>query len=308
MHLIHIVLPVFVVIGLGYALRRRGFIEADTHALLSRLVFYVAAPCLLFRSMAQGSFAWSTRLPAVLVVGAITVAVGLVVYAASSRMAPSRRGVLAQGCHRSNTVFFGLPMVLYAFGDGALGPASIVIAFMVIVENLLSVIVLTLPHQTRSARDPAMWADTGLRIARNPLILGCLGGIVWAQIGLTIPLGIDRSLALIGSIAAPLGLLCVGAGLEFGRLRFDLGPTALAALVRLVLHPALIYVALRAMGLAGIELGTPVLIMACPTAVVTYIMARELGGDARFAGAIVLGTTAASMVTLVGWLALLGIG
>jgi malonate transporter and related proteins len=186
-----------------------------------------------------------------------------------------------------------------------LGPLSILIAFMVVVENLLSVLVLTLPHQKLSVRDPALWIGTAFQIAKNPLILGCAGGVLLSTVGLHLPAGIDRALGLVGGTAAPLGLLCVGAGLDFGKLRSEMGVTAVSAAVRLVIHPALVFFALRALGVSGLDLGMAVLLMACPTAVVTYIMARELEGDAHLAGAIVIGTTVASLVTLLGWLALL---
>jgi len=306
MTLLNIVLPVFLVIGLGLALRRLGFIREGLNDGLSRLVFYVAAPALLFRSTAQGAFDWGARLPALGAVVGITVLVAAVTYAAGARLAPARRGVFAQGCFRSNTVFVGLPLVLSAFGDAALGPASVLIAVMVVVENLLSVVVLTLPHHGRHTNQPVLWRHTALRIVTNPLIVACAAGILYSLLGVRLPSGIDRSLSLIGSTAAPLGLLCVGAGLEFEGLRAELPATVPASIVRLVVHPALIFLALRRLGLTGVELGVPLLIMAGPTAVVSYIMAREMDGDAPLASAIILVSTAASLVTLIGWLALQG--
>jgi len=305
MNLINIVLPIFLVIGLGYALRRSSFIPEAMNAWLSRFVFYVAAPALLFHATARGSFEWGTRLPVLLIAGGTTALVALGVYAAGRRLPPARRGVLAQGCHRSNTVFIGLPVVLNAFGESALGPASILIAFMVVVENLFAVLVLTLPHRRMSARDPVLWLHTIGQIARNPLIIGCAAGVLYSLLGLRLPVSLDRSLDLVGRTAAPLGLFCVGAGLEFGRLRSEIPGTALVSLVRLIVHPALIFIALRWLGIGGIELAVPVLVMACPTAVVSYIMAHEMDGDARFAGAIIIGTTVVSIATLLAWLAIL---
>jgi len=303
--LLDIVLPVFLVIGLGYGLRLIGFIKADQNAWLSRLVFYVAAPALLFRSLAQEDLAWSLRAPMLAIVGGTTVLVAAGVYLLAQREPPARRGVLAQGALRSNTVFIGLPLVLTAYGDAALAPAAIVIAFMVVAENLLSVLVLTLPHQQHSAGELTLWLRTASKILANPLILGCGGGILWSAFDLPLPVALERALALFGRTAAPLGLLCVGAGLEFGRLRREVPAALGVGTVRLILHPALIYAGLRLLGRTGLELAVPVLIMACPAAVVSYIMAREMGGDASFAAAIIIGTTAASFFTLLAWLALL---
>ncbi|MFH1144880.1 MAG: AEC family transporter [Candidatus Eisenbacteria bacterium] len=305
MNLLNIVLPVFLIIGLGYALRRGGFLGDEMNAWLSRLVFYVTAPALLVRSMSRHSFDWGTSIQALLIIGGITAAVSLTVYVLARGLPPARRGVLAQACHRSNTVFIGLPIVLNAYGEGALASASIVIGFMVLIENFFAVLVLTLPHDQRSARDWRLWTGTAGRIARNPLIIACVAGMLYSMSGLPLPTALDRSLAMIGTTAAPLGLLCVGASLEFRRLPPEAGSVAITSLVRLIIHPALIYVALGWLGLTGAALGAPVLIMACPTAVVSYIMAYEMGGDSRLAAALIIGTTAVSVVTLIGWLALL---
>jgi len=242
-----------------------------------------------------------------LTIGGVSVLLAFAVYLGSRRLAPQRRGVLTQGAQRSNTVFIGLPIVLAAFGDRALATASLVIAFMVIFENFVAVTVLTLPHRRRSARDPRLWGETTLRILRNPLIIGCGAGLLLALVGARLPLSIDRSLELVGRTAAPLGLLTVGAGLDFRKLHGQVPLTILATTVKLAIHPALVFLVLRVIGLSGLALGVPVLIAACPTAVVSYIMAREMHGDRELAAAIVIGTTTASLLTLFVWLALLGV-
>ncbi|MCK4413501.1 MAG: AEC family transporter [Candidatus Eisenbacteria sp.] len=308
MNLLTIIMPVFLVIGLGYALRRFRFIEEEANAWLSRLVFYVAAPALLFRSTAQSSFDWGTSAPTLALIGGLTTAAGIVLYLAARGVAPARRGVLVQGALRSNTVFVGLPVVLNAYGESALALASLLIAFMVVFENFLAVIVLTVPHRERSALDPRLWMHTAMRVLRNPLIIGCAGGLLYGITGLELPATLDRSLALVGSIAAPLGLLCVGAELDLRKLQAEIPGTALAAVIKLIAYPALVYGGLRLLGLEGLALEVPVLIMACPTAVVSYIMAREMAGDERFGAAIVIGTTTAALITLVLWLAVLTLG
>ena len=81
------------------------------------------------------------------------------------------------------------------------------------------------------------------------------------------------------------------------------GPAALVAFIKLVVYPGLVYLGLTRLGVTGTDLQFPVLIMASPTAVVSYIMAVEMKGDGRLAGAIVTGTTLGSLVTISAWLA-----
>jgi predicted permease len=303
MELLNIVLPVFLVIGLGYGLRRRRFLTDAETQVLSRLVFYVAGPLLLLRSAAHTELAGGVILEVLLVAAGVSVVFAAAVYLVCARCRPARRGVIAQGAHRSNMVFMGLPVVMNAYGEEALGLASVLIGFMVMLYNFLGVLVLTLPHRGRSAGAGAVWASSTARIVRNPLILGSGAGIVLSATGVTLPGSVDQALDLIGRTALPMALIAVGAGLDLGRLRSELGPALAVAAGKLIAYPALVYLALRALGIAGMELHVPVLILAAPTAVVSYIMAREMEGDERLAAAIVIGTTLASLGTTVAWLA-----
>jgi predicted permease len=174
-----------------------------------------------------------------------------------------------------------------------------------VVYNFLAVILLALPHRQRGVSAGTAWRRTAGQMGRNPLILGCGGGVALALLEVTLPVSLERSLGLVGRTALPLALLTVGADLDFRRLRGDVGVTALVALVKLVAYPGLVLLILRAAGLSGTALAAPVLLMAAPTAVVSHIMAQEMRGDHRLAGAIVIGTTAASLLTYSGWLYLL---
>ncbi len=157
MTVLNIVLPVFLVIGLGWGLRRGGFLSAAANNELTRLVYWVAAPALLFRSAASVPVRESLN-PAVLgVMTLVTVVMAVVAYlAAAFRSRPSRRGVIAQGVVRSNQVFLGLPLVYNAWGPKAVGQVAVLVGLLVIVYNVLSVPLLTLPHRKPGAN---LWAD-----------------------------------------------------------------------------------------------------------------------------------------------------
>lgn len=302
MEIINIILPVFLIIGLGLLLRAIGFIGEGANTALSRLVFYVAAPALLFHSTSQTPIQQSVNLQALLLIAVVTMVIGFAVYLAAARSSPERRGVLAQGSHRSNMVFVGLPIIANAYGDSVLGPAAVLIGFLVVWYNFLAVLFLVLPHQQASARSPKVWLMPVTKMAMNPLIIGCLGGILVSAAGLRVPLPLTRALDLVGKTALPLALISVGAGLEFGRLRAEVTASALVSLVKLIVYPALVYAGLSMMHYEGVALEVPVLLMATPTAVVSYIMAKEMNGDERLAGAIIIGSTSASILTISAWL------
>ncbi len=303
LEILDIVLPVFIVIGIGFVLGRTRFVDDRARSSFSWLVFHVAAPALLFRSTARTPVHEAFNLEILAVTGGVSILLAALVYLATTRIDPARRGVLSQGAHRSNMVFFGLPVILYAFGEEVLGPAAVLIGFMVVVYNLLAVLVLVLPHRSGNPGG-GIWATTALEFARNPLILACGGGLLLSATGIDLPLPVDCALELVGHIAAPLALFTVGAGLDFRRLRAEVKPAAAVSALKLLIYPALIYAGLHLVGAGKTELQVTVLIMASPTAVVSYIMAREMKGDEQLAAAIVIGTTLASLVTTSAWLAL----
>lgn len=300
--IINIVLPVFLIIGLGQFLARRGFFSAETVNQMSRTVFYVAAPMLLLRSAAQTTLSESLNLPAIALIVAVTAAQAFIVYLVVHRSRPDRRGVLAQGGFRSNLVFVGYPIILNAFGEKGLGLAAVYVGFVTVLYNFVAVIILTLPHRNGEG-EKIPWAMMARSILTNPLILSCTAGLIIAGLRLPLPTVLDRGLKLGGDLATPLALLVVGASLDLGRVRSEFKPALLVSLVKLFVYPGLVYAALYSLGLRGMFLETPVLLLASPTAVVSHVMAREMKGDDQLAGAIVIGSTLLSLFTISAWLA-----
>ncbi len=175
---------------------------------------------------------------------------------------------------------------------------AVQVSVTVIIYNFLGTVLLILPQQGRSARSPRVWSRTAVRVLKNPLILASTLGIAYSLTGLPLPVVLDRTLELLGRTAAPLALLTVGAGLEFERLRGDLGTTLAVTGVKTIIYPILILFGLRIAGLEGLALKAPLMLMAAPTAVIGYVMTRELGGDVKLSGAIVVGSTLVSVLTI----------
>lgn len=307
MTILNIILPVFLLIALGWGLRRGAFLTGAGASMLTRVVYWVAAPALLFRGAATTPLRESANLPALAVMVPVTVVMAAVVYGLAWRVAPSRRGVIAQGTVRSNQIFLGLPLVANAWGEEAVGQVAVLVGLMVIVYNVLSVPLLTLPHRSRGASFWAGAADGARHMVTNPLALGCLGGIALSAVGLALPRALDQTLDLLGGTALPLALLSVGAALDLRRLREGLGATVLVAVLKMGVYPLLVWAGMNWLGVTGLALKAAVLVAATPTAVVSYVMAVELGGDEPLAASLIVGTTLASLPTTVIWLLVLGV-
>ena len=301
-----IILPIFLVIGLGVFLRWREFVTPDGSKALSRFVFRIAAPLYLLRSIGSKPISESAHFETIVIIVGVTVLTAAVTYLASRGQSRQRIGVMAQGSFRSNTFFFGLPVVTQAYGDAAVSQAAVIIGTMVITYNLLGALVLVLPRQRMSARSTKLWIETVSDMVRNPLVLAILGGIALSSSGSIIPEAIDRTLEMVGRTALPLALLSIGVGLDPRHRPLEGRASLVISMIKLVIYPAAIWWALRAIGLEGDALRIPVVLLSSPCAIMSYIMVKEMSGDEQLASAFVIGTTLMSVVTSVGWLVFLG--
>jgi len=300
------VVPVFLVVAAGAAARRLRFLGDPFIDTANALVYYLLLPALLFHEISGASFrsAFSARLVAGGYFATTAVFFLAFVLSGRMRMTPAERGAFVQGAFRANLAYVGLPIVLGAAGKPALAKAGILLGFMVPLLNALAVVALVLPHGGGKTA-----LDNARRIARqlavNPIILSSALGTAFSLLALRVPALLDRTLGLLSQATLPLSLLCLGASFSLEKARAGLAGAALAASMKLVLLTALALAAYRAMGVGGEELRVGVIMMGCPTAVVTYVMASQLAGDVALAGAIVILSTAASAATITGWLFLL---
>ena len=115
----------------------------------------------------------------------------------------------------------------------------------------------------------------------------------------------DRTLAILSSATLPLSLLCLGGAFSFERARSGFRLAAMAAGMKTLLLTAIAVALYRWLGVAGEDLRVGTIMMGCPTAVITYVMASQLKGDTDVAGTIIVVSTAASAATITGWLFLL---
>jgi predicted permease len=299
------VLPVFMVIALGYYLRRKAFLGPELSMALNRLVFYVSAPALLFRNAALAPLSEVLDPGFTGVVFSATLLCAWPTYWIASLVRDrSVRGVVSQGSFRSNMVFVGLPVVFSAYGEAGVQSVAVLIGMTVLLYNVLAVFVLFIPH-ARSVGHSLKWSGAMRDVIFNPLVLGSAAGLAFSATSLPLPAGIDRALELVERTAAPLALITVGASLEIVKLKGKMGLSLFTSLWKLILYPGMVYVGLRWMGGTGVPLHATVILTAAPTAVVSYVMASEMKGDEKLAGSIILVSTVLSFFTLFFWLALL---
>lgn len=298
-----VILPLFGLICLGFALARLGLPGPGFWPAAERLNYILLFPALLVASLAEAP----VRDPALLRLGGAavtTILIAAAVMALARRVrpvAPARFGPALQGVIRFNT-YLGLAVTKALAGGIGLERAAVLLAVAVPLVNLLSILALS---DAGAWRQPRRLVAT---VAKNPLILACAAGAVLALSGVGLPFGTRAFLDLLAAASLPLGLLCVGAALQPEALGRDLAALAGNGALRLLAMPALAAAVGAGFGLQGAEALVLVIFAAIPTAPTAYVLTRQLGGDGLFMAGLVTGQTLAAIVTIPIVLALFGAG
>ncbi len=295
------VLPVFLVIMVGTGLRLGKVLPDSFWAPAEKLTYYVTFPALLAGNLARadmGSVAWAP----LMAVGAAAI-LGSAAVALAARRPLARLGIddpsftsIFQGSIRPNT-YIGLAVAAGLYGAPGVTLTAISIAVVVPLVNVLAVTCMV-----RFGHGQSSGAKAILRgIVTNPLILGCVVGILMNVSGLGLPPGIGPVLEILGRAALPVGLLAVGAGLSAGGLAGATLPLAASMVVKFGTVPALVALGGLIAGFDPMTLTVAVLYGALPCSASTYVLARQMGGNAPLMASIITGQTLLSALAIPTW-------
>ncbi len=304
MNIIPTIIPIFAVIILGWFARWKGFIPPDFLAPANRLVYYLAIPAMIFHSISKASLktqfdstVLAVTLLAVIAVFAIAWGLGLV-----RRIERKQLGTFMQCSFHGNLGYIGLAVAYYYLGSEGLARASIIAGFIMILQNFLAVVALQL-HAENMELKKNIW-EVVLRILGNPVIVSALAGILYSLTGLRLPLVLDRSLAILSGLALPMALLIIGASLSFEVMQLQLPRVLSTSVMKLILLPGLGLIFYRSCNLALQDYLPGLILLAAPSATLTYVMAKEMNGDTDFAVAAISISTMLSAITFSIWLTL----
>jgi len=296
------ILPIFLVIALGYGIRRKGLLTDTFMASGNKLLYMVAIPCLLFHKIStapfQGSFfPW-------LIAGCVTaILLTSLIVALTGRLASFPAGKYAtfiQSSIHGNIGYIGLAVCYYSFDEKTFGIAGVLAGFFIITQNILSVLYF---HLIADREITHRGGAIG-KLLVNPIILSTLAGLLVSFFHVTLPLIIDKALMIVGKMALPTALLIIGGSLNTGLIFRNLKVTGLSSLFKMVFLP------LMGAGLFYLlsvpeKLWLPgIILLSAPSATTCYVMARELRGDPNLASSAVTTSTLLSLFTFVFWLSL----
>ncbi|UQO36054.1 AEC family transporter [Burkholderia cepacia] len=272
--------PVALLVACGHGLRRTGFIADAFWPQAERLCYYVLLPALFADGLANARLQALPVLPlAAALVGSTALAAALLLLV--------RPFVRVDGAGFTS-VFQGAVRFNNYVGTAL---AAVCVAAIVPTVNLMCVLVFARYGSTRLGA-----AALVRQILSNPLVVACALGIAMQAGGVTFPAAVEPAVRALGAASMPLGLLCVGAALKFDAARAWLQPVCVASAFKFMAMPLITLAAGRLFGLGDAALTVALLFQALPTSSASYIMARQLGGDAPLmAGITAFQTIAAAL-------------
>lgn len=302
-HVLASLIPIILLVTAGAALLGLGFYTDAFRRDLDRFVYWVAVPGLIIGKLASGS---PLDPRAGLTTGALLLATAGAIVAGYfvawlMRLPSNSLGVFVQSGFRGNLALMGLPVLVIAASQSGFDPnevetqAMLVLAPMILVYNVAAVLVLELARHSLTLR---VLPELGRGLIRNPLILSCLVGFTLGVGGVRIPVPLNDALVSVGMTAAPLALLSLGGSLVVYKVQDHIGLAAVGALVKLAIVPLLAWGIGTWLEVDPIGMLVLMVYSAAPTAVASYVMSTQLGGDDGLAASSIVVSTVLSAGSL----------
>ena len=298
----NIVLPIFLILSLGYILKKLKILDELTTKNMNSVNFKLFLPLLLFYNVYKTdlSVVFNPKLLIFSIISVILVFLLLFIIIPLLEKDNRKRGVIIQGIFRSNFVIFGVPVCEALFGQNATGVASMLIAVVVPLFNFLAVICLEI---YRGGNINFKKIIKG--IITNPLIIASIIGLFFIYFKIKLPTPIEKTINDISKIATPLAFILLGSSFTFSAFSFYIKQLSITLLGKLIIVPGIVLYIAALLGFRNIELTCLLSVFASPTAVSSYTMAEQMDGDSILAGQIVVLTSIISIITVFLWIFIL---
>ncbi len=303
--------PIFLVMIVGWAIKQLGVIDDHFANVANKYVFKVALPVLLFRDLSKADFYSQFDIRFVGYCAIVTIAMfgGVWIFTDLLMKDKTMRGSFIQCSCRSSAAILGMAFIQNMYSETGMAPLMIVAA--VPLFNVISVVALTFkanPVDGVSIED--MPKKEGIKkaffnILTNPIIIGIIIGLLASLVRLQLPAILDKTVNSIAQTATPIALICIGAGFEGRKAVKKIKPALAGTFIKLIGLAAIFIPIAVYMGFRNQELMAILIMLASPTTVTSYIMAKNMNNDEVLASSIIVLTTVLSSITLTGWIFIL---
>lgn len=298
--------PIFLVMVIGYILKQIGMLNDNFVTVANRFNFKVTLPFMLFRDISGVDIRAVFDIRYVLFCALVSTACFWIIWGGVKLFLKdqSMRGAFVQASFRSSAAVMGLAFIQNMYGSSAMGPLMIVSA--VPLYNIFSVIVLTFEGAHSGEVDPKQKIKAAcINIAKNPIILGILAGLIVGLLGIDFPVIVDKTVNSVAQMATPLALITIGAGFEGRKALAKIRPTIVASMIKLVIQPLIFLPVAAWMGFRGEQMIAILIMLASPTTTSCYIMAKNMDNDGVLTASVIVMTTLLAAFTLTGWIFIL---
>ena len=298
-HHVALATPLFVLVLVGYVLVLWGKWPQSVSGALTRFVFSVALPALLFHLMSDMS-----KLPPVdarLLIAffgscLIVFAIGRVVAARFFKLDGVSQSVFALGGVFSNNVLLGLPLAKVALGNAALPSVALVLVFNAL--TLWTLVTVSVEWARHGSFSLAGFGKTAKGVATNPIVASIVLGTLFGLSGLQLPALVEVPLAMVSQAAAPLALVALGMGLAEFDVRLGWRQSVAICVLKLVVQPLVVWGLAKLLGLPPMETQVVVLLGSIAVGANVYLMSRQFKVmEGPVAASLVLSTALASVTT-----------
>lgn len=292
------ILPFFIVVACGYGSAKINFLSIDAIASITKFVFYIALPCMLFRfssgisigEMFDNQF-FLAYICATLGVYLFTFGQGLI-----RGVGTAEAAVEAQCSSIGNVGFLGIPMLVLLIGEESVGPIIFFLALDLIIFGTLIVMTIKISQEGTLTRESMIKVMLG--IFGNPMVLSISLGLIWGEFDIVMPAAIEECYILLSGAATPCALFVIGASLADKSAEKYVVAGWLSSL-KLIVHPLLMaFFALKVFKVDPFSASIMIMAAAMPTAGNIYILAQHFGVAPKRVSATILISTAVSVITL----------
>lgn len=293
------VFPLIANLLIGYFMKRVNLLDDHTSDKMNTAVFKLFLPLSLFNNIYHTDISnvFNAKLTIFMVSTLVISFLFLMIFVPLFVKTQNQKGVIIQAIFRGNFLIFGLPVVTALCGDENVGLTSLLIGIIVPVYNILAVICMEFFREGKVNLKKVL-----LGMLKNPLIIASVTGILFVILRLKFPAILEKSITDISKVATPMSLIVLGASFTFSSLKGNTAKLIWGALGRLVFTPLIFIPIAVYMGFRGIELATVLVFLASPTAVSSYVMAKQMGGDDVLAGQYVIVCSVSAIFTVFLWI------
>jgi predicted permease len=293
---------------LGMFFRKVHVVNEEFAGYMNKFVFNIALPVMLFQDLSTTDLDkdWDGKF-VLFCVAATLLSVVIVSLLALLMKDHEGRGEFIQGSFRSSATLLGAAFVKAIYGTEGIAPMMILAAAPI--YNIMAVVILAATEPAKDGNkqkiDSSFLRQTFFKVLKNPLIIGIAIGFAWSALRLHEPEWMSSVCTSLSNMATPMGLIAMGASFSFSHITDDLKPVCSAVFLKLIGLPAIFLTAAIICGFEKEELVAILVMLAAPTTVSSFVMAKTMGHKGNMTGAIVALTTALSAVTLTLWITMI---